>query len=200
MKIVVGLGNPGREYERTLHNVGFAVVDELAGRLACSLRKSLRFEARLGKAVVGEETVWLVQPVTFMNRSGEAVASILRYRPAEIADVIVVVDDADLERGRLRIRAGGGSGGHKGLGSIIDAVGNRDFPRVRLGIGRMAGTLTEQVLRPLPPEEWPVMDTAVKRAAEAVLCMIESGVETAMNRFNAPAPETEKETKSGEPN
>jgi peptidyl-tRNA hydrolase, PTH1 family len=191
VNILVGLGNPGKRYERTPHNAGFAVIDELARQLSCPLRTSFRFEARLGKAVFGDERILLVQPKTFMNNSGLAVAPILRYNKADVADLLVILDDADLEFGRLRIRAAGSSGGHKGLASIIENVGSEEFARIRIGIGRSSekSGLVEQVLTPFSKKEQAEMAQTVSKAAEAALCVLESGVETAMNRFNAKSAE-----------
>ncbi len=187
MKAIVGLGNPGREYENTRHNVGFAVIDELAGRMSCSVRRSLRFKARIGKGAVKNEPVLLVKPLTFMNNSGLLVAPLLRSRNLGPSDLIVVLDDADLEIGRLRVRAKGSSGGHKGLDSVIENVSSSGFTRVRIGIGRTAGAggLVEHVLARFSPEEKRAIEPVIVKAAEAVLCIVESGVDAAMNRYNS---------------
>ena len=187
MKAVVGLGNPGKRYANTPHNVGFAVVNELAGGpLSCRLKKSFRFGARHGMARLADESVLLAKPETFMNRSGRAVASLLRYWKISPGDMVVVLDDADLALGRLRIRPNGSSGGHRGLGSVIDAVGTTDFARVRLGIGRGARgeDLVEHVLKPFGGEEGELAGDMVARAVEAVMCVLSSGTDEAMNRFN----------------
>jgi len=188
VKIVVGLGNPGKRYAGTPHNAGFSAIDELARSLECVLRRSFRFRSWIGNTVFKEENLLLVKPATYMNRSGTAVASILRHRKAEPSDMIVLVDDADLELGRLRIRRKGSSGGHKGLDSVVGTAESENFIRVRIGIGRNTarGALTEYVLTPLQSSEQQLLDKAVARAAQAVLCVIESGVEPAMNRFNPP--------------
>lgn len=186
MKIVVGLGNPGQRYAKTPHNVGFEVVDRLAVQAGVRWRRSLRFKAHVAEGVVGGQSVLLVKPQTFMNRSGEAVGAIMRYRRMSPGDLIVVLDDADLDVGRLRIRASGGSGGHKGLDSVRDNVGTADFARVRIGVGRRQaeGDLVEHVLTPFPPEERRMIDQVVDRAADAVVCLLGSGLEAAMNAFN----------------
>lgn len=191
-KIVVGLGNPGKHYAYTPHNVGFAVIDELASGFSCVLRRSFSFRARIGLVVSAkgscgsEEKLLLVKPQTYMNRSGTAVASVLRYRKLTASDMIVVLDDADLDFGQLRIRARGSSGGHKGLTSVIQAMGSEEFARVRIGIGRDNNSkgLVEHVLTPFSAAEWQEMKQIIRRAAQAVLCILNSGVETAMNRFN----------------
>ena len=187
MKAVVGLGNPGKRYANTPHNVGFAVVDMLAdGPLPCRLKKSFRFGARQGTARFGEERILLAKPETFMNRSGRAVAGLLRYWKIAAGDMIVVMDDADLEIGRLRIRSAGGNGGHRGLGSVIDCVGTRDFVRVRIGIGRgtRGDDLVEHVLKPFGKEDGDLAREMVAHAADAVMCVLSSGADEAMNRFN----------------
>jgi peptidyl-tRNA hydrolase, PTH1 family len=185
VKVIVGLGNPGKQYENTPHNAGFFVADELSVRLECSFRKSFRFDARIAKTLYKEEDVLLVKPETYMNRSGLAVASILRYRRVETGEMIVLLDDADLEQGRLRIRSKGGSGGHKGLGSIIEAVGSEEFTRVRIGIGREAGNdLVNHVLRPYSGGDRKKMGEIFGLAADAVMCILAFDVSEAMNRFN----------------
>jgi PTH1 family peptidyl-tRNA hydrolase len=187
LKAVVGLGNPGREYVDTPHNAGFAVVDLLASRWDASLRRSWRVRARTGGCMHAGEKVLLVEPQTFMNRSGEAVSWVLRYNKLGAEDLIVVVDDADLPAGRVRIRAKGTSGGHNGLESVIGAVGTRDFVRVRVGIGRGEGKgrgLIGHVLSPLRGEGAELLGRGIETAADAVQCLIENGVDRAMNEFN----------------
>jgi peptidyl-tRNA hydrolase, PTH1 family len=172
--VVVGLGNPGRSYERTRHNAGYLVADELAKRHGGSWRRKKRAEA--APVTLGNAT--LLKPTTFMNNSGSAVAD---YRPE---DLIVVHDDLDLEAGTVRVKFGGGAGGHNGLRSIIQRVGN-DFVRVRIGIGRPpAGvTVTDYVLSRMES----VVRDAIPTAADAVEYVIEHGPEAAMNRFNVRA-------------
>lgn len=193
MKVIVGLGNPGKQYENTPHNAGFSVVDLLAARWNCSFRGSLRFDAHIAKALFRNEEILLVKPQTYMNRSGQAVASIMRYRRVEVGDMIVVFDDADLDQGRLRIRGSGGSGGHKGLGSIIESMASDAFARVRIGIGREAGNgLIDHVLRPYAAGDRQKMSEVFSVAADAVECMMGSGVAEAMNRFNGTEVKFEK--------
>jgi PTH1 family peptidyl-tRNA hydrolase len=136
VKLIAGLGNPGESYANTPHNVGFDVVDVLAQRLEAGWKNSSGFHARVARAVYAGETLMLVKPQTFMNLSGTSVAPLLRYYGGEPKDLTVVLDDADLPLGRLRIRAGGSSGGHRGLVSLIESLGTEAFPRVRLGVGR----------------------------------------------------------------
>jgi len=186
VRILVGLGNPGKRYEHTPHNVGFDVIDGLAKRLECALRTSFRFKARMGKTVLNDEEILLLEPQSYMNASGSVVGPVLRYKKAAPADMILVLDDADLELGRLRIRAKGSNGGHKGLESVIENVASTEFPRVRVGIGRNShgGNLVEHVLKPFSKNEQVEIGKTVERAVEAVFCIIEAGVETAMNKFN----------------
>ena len=186
-RVIIGLGNPGKQYLHTPHNVGFDVIERLAARLDCRVRGSFRFQARIGKAVFNEAPLLLVQPQAYMNNSGPALAPLLRSKGVEPCDLVVVVDDADLAAGRLRVRATGGSGGHKGLASIIASIGTGDFARVRIGIGRDPAdrTLTDHVLTPFSSEERRQMESVLEQATDAVLCIVESGVEAAMNRFNA---------------
>jgi peptidyl-tRNA hydrolase, PTH1 family len=186
VKVIVGLGNPGKEYDRTPHNVGFEVVERLSERLDSPLRRSWRFKARTAKAAWSEKPVLLVQPLAYMNNSGSAVAPVLRSKGGQPGDLIVVLDDADLPLGRLRVRAQGGSGGHKGLASIIAAVGTQEFARVRIGIGRdREGDLVQHVLTPFSSEEQRQVQEGIGRAADAVLYVVEHGVEKAMNQFNS---------------
>ena len=173
---VVGLGNPGRSYERTRHNAGYLVADELATRHDGSWRKRKKAEAAAVSLGLKEAT--LLKPTTFMNNTGSAVSD---YGPENL---IVVHDDLDLEAGTVRVKVGGGAGGHNGLRSIIGRVGN-DFVRVRIGIGRPpAGvTVTDYVLSRMEP----VVRDAIPKAADAVEFLVEHGPEAAMNRFNVRA-------------
>ena len=174
--VVVGLGNPGRSYERTRHNIGFLVADEIARRHGGSWRARKKAEA--APVSLDLKNVTLVKPMTYMNNSGAALA---QY---EAAQLIVVHDDLDLEAGTVRVKVGGGAGGHNGLRSIIQHLGN-DFVRVRIGIGRPpAGAVPVDYVLGCMDE---VVKEAVTRAADAVETVIESGPEAAMNRFNARA-------------
>ncbi len=187
VKIVVGLGNPGKEYERTPHNAGFMLIDALAAKHACGLRGSWRFRARTGTVHLGDERVLLVKPETFMNRSGEAVAAILRWQKATPADLMVVLDDADLPLGRLRIRASGSSGGHRGLASIVACLGTEAFARLRLGIGRGGADgrpLVNFVLGALPEADGQLLSAGVGLAVDAVTCWVTQSLDAAMNGFN----------------
>jgi PTH1 family peptidyl-tRNA hydrolase len=183
------LGNPGREYAGTRHNIGFAVLDRLARQWKCSFRKKWRFSAEVAEAARGDGgKVLLAKPQTFMNRSGVAVAGILNWRKLAAADLLVVVDDAHLPLGQIRLRESGGSGGHNGLRSIIEALGgNEQFARLRVGIGRTrpAGEdITGHVLGDFAPQERAAAEEAVAVAAEAAACCAREGLTVAMNQFN----------------
>ena len=187
MKVIAGLGNPGPEYKDTPHNIGFDVVELLAERLAATWRTSARFQARLARVERGGEAWLLVQPQTFMNLSGTSVAPLVRYHGGGPGDLVVVLDDADLPLGRLRIRAEGGSGGHRGLASVIETLGSETFARVRLGVGRepvAGGGLVEHVLGRFDPARRLTAQRLVGIAADAVECLAEKGLAVAMNRFN----------------
>jgi PTH1 family peptidyl-tRNA hydrolase len=189
VKLVAGLGNPGARYRGTRHNVGFGVVDEVAGR------HKLDFEAAPADAVFarwrregveGADTVLLVKPLTFMNLSGDAVSALLRYYKVAITDLLVVCDDVNLPLGRLRVRASGSEGGHNGLRSIADMLGTIDYARLRIGVGRgdLRRDLADHVTAMFEPEEQPGIEAAIARAADAVETWIADGVAKTMNVFN----------------
>ena len=195
--LVAGLGNPGAKYKDTPHNVGFAVEDALAARAGVVFREQSAFRAWLAEVRLGDRRVTLMKPATFMNASGEAIGGWLRYYKENTQDLIVVVDDADLPIGRIRIRARGGSGGHNGLRSVIQHVGGEDFVRVRMGIGRDAtrGDMISHVLQPFSKEDVAVVVDMVARATDAVTMIVTEGTERAMNCYNqAVAQEQEMES------
>ena len=187
-KLVIGLGNPGKEYVDTRHNVGFEVIEQLAGKLDCSLRRKLRFSAYVGEVILDDGKITLAKPQTFMNRSGAAVAALVKWLKVLPAEVLVIVDDADLPLGQLRLRLSGGSGGHNGMRSIITALGgNEEFARLRIGIGRTSPVgvdITGHVLGRFSAAERKEVDATVKVAVEAVECCLRDGFAVAMNRFN----------------
>ncbi|BCW93267.1 MAG: peptidyl-tRNA hydrolase [Thermoanaerobaculum sp.] len=180
---IVGLGNPGAEYERTRHNVGFRVVDELARRFRCGSFK-LRPYALVAERT-GSRRVLFVKPTTYMNRSGQAVAALCGEEGLVPAQVLVVVDDVDLPLGQLRLRSRGGPGTHNGLRSVVEAVGE-GFPRLRLGVrgAQPWSDLAAYVLAPFTEEEEPVAEAMVQRAADCVEEALFSGLARAANRFN----------------
>ncbi|MCX8156149.1 MAG: aminoacyl-tRNA hydrolase [Verrucomicrobiae bacterium] len=187
--LVAGLGNPGAEYAQTRHNIGFMVADCLARRWGCAWEESRRLRARLARAVFAGQRGWLCQPLTFMNLSGEAVGAALEYYQVPLTRLLVIVDDADLPLGVLRLRPEGSSGGHHGLESIQTRVGSTAFARLRVGIGRQAGQpreLASHVLSRFGAGEISVAEQAVERAASQVECWLTAGVQAAMNQFNGP--------------
>ncbi len=183
MKVIVGLGNPGRKYSATRHNVGFKVLEELAGRYVIEKEES-RFEAIIGYIRINGQKVLLVKPLTYMNLSGKSVQPLLHWFKLDLGDLMVVYDDMDLDPGCLRLRAAGGSGGHKGMASIIERLGSRDFARMRLGIGRPEGEAIDWVLGSFDDSEAPIMAETVKKAASAAECWVGYGIEKAMNEYN----------------
>lgn len=185
MKLVVGLGNPGAKYDGTRHNIGFAVLDQVAGLQGSAWKKS-GYQADTAKMTLGGRPVWLAKPTTFMNLSGEAVQALFAAYRLEPNQVLVVCDDMDLSWETLRLRRGGRSGGHHGLDSIIEKVGS-NFCRLRVGIGRPQPPLTGEafVLQKFPVEERASAQSVVERAADAVVCWITEDLEAAMNRFNS---------------
>ena len=185
-KMVVGLGNPGQEYVGTRHNVGFRVIDSLAEVLKVELKKK-RFGAVFGTGKFEQKKLILLKPWEFMNCSGRAVARAIRYYKVDLSGLLVITDDMALSPGRLRIRARGSSGGHKGLADIIDKLDTESIARLRVGIGQTADEdAVDFVLDRPGPNEKLLLDDAVVRAREAALCWIRFGVEPAMNKFNSP--------------
>jgi PTH1 family peptidyl-tRNA hydrolase len=191
MKVVVGLGNPGPKYRRTRHNVGFDVLAELARRHGAG-SPSVKHEAEIAEAFVGGEKTLLVAPQTYMNLSGRAVWPLVEFYkldPENLADeLLVVCDDMNLDFGRLRMRAGGSAGGQKGLQNIIQHLGTEEVPRLRVGIGRPPGRMdgAAYVLARFTEDEAAEMEHTIPEAADGVELWIREGIETAMNRVNAP--------------
>jgi peptidyl-tRNA hydrolase, PTH1 family len=192
VKIVVGLGNPGREYAATRHNLGFMVVDELARRLAASTGRS-RFRSVLVEVFDEGQKIALAKPQTYMNLSGSSVREVLAWYRSSVAELLVVVDDIDLPFGAVRLRARGGSGGHNGLKSIITELGTEEFSRLRIGIGRGTGQATRQVLSRFSLEEERQLPDVIGSAADCVREWERAGIISAMNRCNR-APESQVES------
>lgn len=184
MKIVVGLGNPGSEYAATRHNVGFVAVDVLAASWQVGGWRN-KFDAQIAEHRAGE-TIILVKPQTYMNNSGYSVNAILNWYKLSVDDVIVIYDDLDLPLGRLRIRSQGGPGGHRGIESLLVHLGKDSFHRVRIGIGRPPACMEAAnfVLGRFTAEEIPVIEPAIKRAAEAAEAIIKHGAAKAGSQFN----------------
>ncbi len=184
-RILIGLGNPGDEYEDNRHNVGFRVAERLAERCRAG------FDTFKNNAVQGDGSwrghpVVVAKPTTFMNRSGKAVAALMKQHGVTSREILVIVDDIHLPLGEVRLRASGGSGGHNGVQDVIDRLGGGDFPRLRLGIGReySRGGQSDFVLSPFDDDEIPLVDEAIDRATDAALTFVREGVEVAMSRHN----------------
>jgi len=191
LKLIVGLGNPGAEYRETRHNVGFKVIDALADRWRIGDQWREKFDALHMKTTVGEQSVIIAKPITFMNLSGQAVSGLAGFYKIEPADVFIVTDDVALPLGRLRARREGGAGGHNGLKSIIQSLATQAFPRMRVGVGRGDNRrLADHVLGRFEADERDTVSAAVLRAADATEVFLSDGIERVMNAFNAA---TEKE-------
>jgi len=186
MRVIVGLGNPGEQYEHTRHNAGFDVMSILAAKLNTPIKK-MKFQGLIGETLLGGEKLVLIKPQTFMNLSGTTVSEALNWYKIEPEEMLLIVDDIDLPFGQVRIRPKGGPGTHNGLRHIVQCTGTGDFPRVRVGMGA-------------PPPQWDLADWVLSKfqteeerktafdaymtAADAALCWAEHGIETAMNRYN----------------
>ncbi|MBA2521587.1 MAG: aminoacyl-tRNA hydrolase [Chloroflexia bacterium] len=186
-KIVVGLGNPGREYAATRHNLGFMVVEELARRLSATTARS-RFRSELAEANLNGARVVLVKPQTYMNLSGHAVREVAHWYRVAAGDVLIVLDDLDLPFATQRLRGSGSAGGHNGLSSVIEQLGTVEVPRLRIGIGRSAAITRTQVLSRFTAEEAPALPAIVERSADCCLFWLEEGITTAMNLCNQKPP------------
>jgi PTH1 family peptidyl-tRNA hydrolase len=191
VKLIVGLGNPGKSYAHNRHNVGFRCLNYFARRHSVRLdRRQCR--ARVGVAQVSSQRVLLARPATFVNLSGQSVACLVNKHHVHLGDLLVVYDDLDLPLGKIRLRQSGSSGGHKGMNSIISALGSEDFPRIRVGIGRPPGQkqsvseedIVNYVLSDFSAQEETVVRPAIARTAEAIECFLNEGIEAAMNEFN----------------
>jgi PTH1 family peptidyl-tRNA hydrolase len=180
------LGNPGSDYARTRHNAGFQVLDRLGERWGARWTMEKRFDARVARAEHGARRVLLCQPQTFMNASGEAVGAVVSFYRVSLERLLVVVDDADLPLGQLRMRPGGSSGGHHGLESIEQHLGTRDYPRLRVGIGRRDGLreITGHVLGRFGSTEAALVDKVLTMAADQAETWLEAGIQKAMSQFN----------------
>lgn len=185
MKCFVGLGNPGKKYDGTRHNIGFAVIDRLAEKLSIKLNKT-KFNADYGMEIVENEKVVLLKPQTYMNLSGEAVRPFLDYYKIDLDDMLVIYDDLDLPLGKLRLRQKGSAGGHNGMKSIIYHVGSGEFKRIRFGIGRPANEMpiVDYVLSRFHSEEQTTVDEAIENAALACEKWITTSFLEVMNEFN----------------
>jgi peptidyl-tRNA hydrolase, PTH1 family len=186
-ELIVGLGNPEPKYDNTRHNIGFAVVDELAKVWQMPLKENKRFQGLYAEGVSsGGQKVRLLKPLTYMNRSGQAVRAVTDWYKVESRSVLVIYDDMDLPVGRLRMRLSGSAGGHNGMKSIIAHLGSQEFPRLRLGIGKSDGEkdTINHVLGKFAPEEFKIMDEILYISLKAIELGLKEGIEQSMNRYN----------------
>ena len=186
LSLIVGLGNPGAEYARTRHNAGFLLVERLAERWTARWGYERKFNARIARAERAGQSIMICEPQTYMNSSGEAVGSVSEFYRVPASRLLVVVDDADLPFGEIRLRPGGSSGGHHGLESIEQRLGTREYARLRIGIGRQQGAreITDYVLGRFRLTEAAVVDKILSAASDQVECWLESGIQKAMSQFN----------------
>ena len=188
--LIVGLGNPGKDYAHTRHNAGFRALDVLAGKLGAKVDKG-KFQGLYGQVNYSGTKLYLLKPQTYMNLSGRSVLQLSAYFNIPPQRIIVLFDDISLEPGRLRVRADGSAGGHNGIKSIIAELGSQDFPRVKIGVGGKAHPdqdLADHVLSGFTALEEKALASALDRAAEAALCVIDKGVPEAANRYNGSTP------------
>ena len=184
MFIIAGLGNPGKEYTSTRHNAGYMAIDYLAEKLNIKLNK-LKFNSVYGDTSINGEKVMLVKPVTYMNRSGIAIAEIMKFYKIEVENLIVIYDDIDLPLGTLRIRPNGSPGTHNGMKSIISSINNGEFPRIRIGIGRNENMdLADYVLQKFSQSERDLINPIIEKAAEASIEIINKSIDSAMQKYN----------------
>ena len=185
MYVVVGLGNPGKQYENTRHNVGFNVIDILAKEYDISVTK-IKHKALIGEGRIGSEKVLLVKPQTYMNLSGETLIDIYNYYKVDPENIVVIYDDIDLDVGKIRIRKKGSAGTHNGMRSIIKCLGLSDFPRIRVGVSRPrpGQDLADFVLSRFRKEEADDLQVGLEKAAKSVDCMIRENIDKAMNQYN----------------
>ncbi len=185
MRVIFGLGNPGKEYEETRHNVGFRVVDSLSQKYKVKLDSYL-CQCWMGEGRIDEERILLAKPLTFVNAAGGSLSQIKQKYGIKLEDIILISDDADLDLGKLRIARRGGDGGHKGLGSIIESLKTEEIPRLKIGIGRPDKELEleEYVLGRFSSEERRIIEEAVDKATEAIEVMIKRGIDKVMREYN----------------
>lgn len=201
MKILIGLGNPGQQYETTRHNVGWMALDRLAERVSSKWRTDRRFRASLAEVTLPgiDDRLLLVKPLTFMNLSGEAARAVVDFYKVPVEDVLVITDDMALPLGFVRVRPRGSDGGHNGLKSLVQHLGGQDFTRIRVGVGAPAGDAIGHVLGTFQREEWPYVHQAVDTALDALEVVLREGVPEAMNRYNRRAsPELSPDNQNGE--
>lgn len=185
MYLIIGLGNPEIDYANTRHNMGFNVINKLARQYNIDISRK-KFNSEYGNGIIEEEKVVLIKPQTFMNNSGEAVIEFVNFYKLSLDEIIVIYDDVDVEPGKIRIRKNGSSGNHNGMKSIIQYLNSQEFPRIRVGIGKPAEhiDMIEHVIGPLPKEEKEILDQGTEKAKEAVIELLKTGIDSAMNKYN----------------
>jgi len=184
--LLVGLGNPGREYEKTRHNAGFMVLDRLCEDLGCEIKR-IKFKSLIGECRIGDSRVLLAKPQTFMNNSGQAITEILSFYKLSPEQCLVVFDDISLPPGKIRLKRNGSDGGHNGMKNIIYLSGSNAFPRIKVGVGAKPHPdydLKDWVLAPFRGDDIALMNTSIKNAADAAVCFVREGIDSAMNKFS----------------
>ena len=183
MFLIVGLGNPGKEYDGTRHNIGFAAIDYIADKYNIELNR-VKFKGVFGEGFIDNKKIILLKPTTYMNLSGESIREVINFYKISNEEIIVLYDDISLEVGRLRIREKGSHGGHNGIKSIIDNLGTDVFPRVKIGVGAPKGNLVSHVLGKFDNEEVEILKETIKASSEATSIIIKSDIKSAMNKLN----------------
>ena len=185
MKLVVGLGNPGKEYEKTRHNMGFNTINKISQQYNIEVKQN-KFQALYGSGMIEKEKVILLKPQTYMNLSGNSVKEVVDFYKIEKEKILVIYDDMDIEPGKIKIRKKGSAGGHNGMKSIIQMIGTEEFPRIRVGIGRPIRKDDEinYVIGAIPEEDLKRLDEGIEKAQKAVEEILRNGVDSAMNKYN----------------
>lgn len=185
MYLIVGLGNPGKEYENTRHNMGFKVLNKLSKKYNIPITKS-KFNGKYGTGIIENEKVILLEPQTYMNLSGEAIKPMLDFYKVDYSNLLVIYDDIDVEPGKVKIRTKGGPGTHNGMKSVVKEIGTEEFPRIRVGIGRPIHKDDEinYVIGAIPEEDLKRLDEGIEKAQKAVEEILRNGVDSAMNKYN----------------
>ena len=185
MYLIVGLGNPGKEYENTRHNMGFKVLNKLSKKYNIPITKS-KFNGKYGTGIIENEKVILLEPQTYMNLSGEAIKPMLDFYKVDYSNLLVIYDDIDTNPGKIRIRKKGGPGTHNGMKSVVSRLNSEDFPRVRVGIGmpEFKGDLVNYVIGNITDEDYEELKKGINKASEAVASIIKDGIDMAMNKYN----------------
>ena len=184
MYLIVGLGNPGKEYENTRHNIGFDVIDYIAKENNINITKE-KFKGIYGDGIINGHKVILLKPLTYMNLSGDSIRELSNFYKIGNENIIVIYDDISLEVGRMRLRPKGSAGGHNGIKSIIANMGTDEFPRIKVGVGQPKGDLVSHVLGKFSKEENKILDNVIEAAEKATLCIVSKGINEAMNKFNS---------------